>query len=64
MPSSLLKEQEKCPGMHFSPPTGRDLMSDEYRIQELLERDVYVGETRVGVTVSYTHLTQPTTPYE
>ena len=24
-------------------------MSDEYRIQELLERDVYVGETRVGV---------------
>ena len=24
-------------------------MSEEYRIQELLERDVYVGETRVGV---------------
>ena len=24
-------------------------MSDEYRIQELLERDVYVGNTRVGV---------------
>ena len=24
-------------------------MSDEYRIQELLERDVYVGDTRVGV---------------
>jgi hypothetical protein len=47
--SSPLKEQEKCQGMHFSPPTGRDLMSDEYRIQELLERDVYVGETRVGV---------------
>ena len=46
-------------------------MSDEYRIQELLERDVYVGETRVGVItgerfhprdepVSYTHLTLPT----
>lgn len=26
-------------------------MSDEYRIQELLERDVYVGETRVGVII-------------
>jgi hypothetical protein len=49
VPRSLLEEQEKCPGMHFSPPTGRDLMSEEYRIQELLERDVYVGETRVGV---------------
>ena len=24
-------------------------MSDEYRIQELLQRDVYVGDTRVGV---------------
>ena len=24
-------------------------MSEEYRIQELLEREVYVGETRVGV---------------
>jgi len=24
-------------------------VSEEYRIQELLERDVYVGETRVGV---------------